>query len=291
MPVESPLQFIGPRPPKPEWLKVRAPGSENYVRLKGIMKELKLNTVCEDAHCPNIGECWHHGTATFMILGDVCTRSCAYCAVAHGKPSELDVAEPGRVAEAIARMRLQYAVITSVDRDDQADGGAGIFAETIRLTRERVYAANQLFATLDTTLRRLHVPGAEPIVLSDTVGFIRDLPHDLVAAFRATLAEAGDADLIVHVVDSAAADRDAQVEAVEGVLDEIGVSEVPRLKALNKIDAAGLAPGVERDAHGTIASVRLSALTGAGCADFLAALAERFPAGAVHADAAATAPS
>jgi len=160
-----------------------------------------------------------------------------------------------------------------------------------RLTRERVYAANQLFATLDTTLRRLHVPGAEPIVLSDTVGFIRDLPHDLVAAFRATLAEAGDADLIVHVVDSAAADRDAQVEAVEGVLDEIGVSEVPRLKALNKIDAAGLAPGVERDAHGTIASVRLSALTGAGCADFLAALAERFPAGAVHADAAATAPS
>ena len=138
MPIDAPLQFIGPREPKPEWLKVRAPGSENYLRLKGIMKELKLNTVCEDAHCPNIGECWHHGTATFMILGDVCTRACAYCAVAHGKPSELDRAEPGRVAEAIARMRLQYAVITSVDRDDQADGGAGIFAETIRLTRARV---------------------------------------------------------------------------------------------------------------------------------------------------------
>jgi GTP-binding protein HflX len=160
-----------------------------------------------------------------------------------------------------------------------------------RLTRERVYAANQLFATLDTTLRRLHAPGAEPIVLSDTVGFIRDLPHDLVAAFRATLAEAGDADLIVHVVDSAAADRDAQVEAVEGVLDEIGAADVPRVKALNKIDASGLAPGVERDAYGTIASVRLSALTGAGCADFVAALAERFPAGAEHAGAAAAAPS
>jgi lipoic acid synthetase len=136
--LQAPLQFIGPREPKPDWLKVRAPGSENYLRLKGIMKDLKLNTVCEDAHCPNIGECWHHGTATFMILGDVCTRACAYCAVAHGKPSELDLAEPGRVAEAIARMRLQYAVITSVDRDDQADGGASIFAETIRLTRARV---------------------------------------------------------------------------------------------------------------------------------------------------------
>jgi lipoyl synthase len=136
--VEAPLEFVRPREPKPEWLKVRAPGSENYLRLKGIMKDLKLNTVCEDAHCPNIGECWHHGTATFMILGDVCTRACAYCAVAHGRPAELDVAEPARVAEAVERMALQYAVITSVDRDDLDDGGAFIFAETIRLTRRRV---------------------------------------------------------------------------------------------------------------------------------------------------------
>ena len=88
MPVDVPVQFISPREPKPEWLKVRAPGSENFVRLKGIMQELKLNTVCEDAHCPNIGECWHHGTATFMILGDICTRACAYCAVAHGRPAD-----------------------------------------------------------------------------------------------------------------------------------------------------------------------------------------------------------
>ena len=138
MPVDAPLEFIKPREPKPEWLKVRAPGSENYIRLKGIMQELKLNTVCEDARCPNIGECWHHGTATFMILGDICTRACAYCAVAHGKPNELDLAEPLRVAEAIERMRLQYAVITSVDRDDLGDGGASIFAETIRQTRARV---------------------------------------------------------------------------------------------------------------------------------------------------------
>jgi lipoic acid synthetase len=138
MSVDAPVQFIGPREPKPEWLKVRAPGSENYVRLKGIMQDLRLNTVCEDARCPNIGECWHHGTATFMILGDVCTRACAYCAVAHGRPNELDLAEPARVAEAVARMGLQYAVVTSVDRDDLDDGGAGLFAETIRLTRARV---------------------------------------------------------------------------------------------------------------------------------------------------------
>src|SRR6478672_6194027 len=123
--VEAPLEFIKPassaeaaaarREPKPEWLKVRAPGSENYLRLRGIMRDLKLNTVCEDAHCPNIGECWHHGTATFMILGDICTRACAYCAVAHGKPKELDRDEPVRVAEAVEQMRLKYAVITSVD--------------------------------------------------------------------------------------------------------------------------------------------------------------------------------
>jgi len=102
------------------------------------MQELRLNTVCEEAHCPNIGECWNHGTATFMILGEVCTRACAYCAVTHGRPNELDLDEPARVAHAIATMKLQHAVITSVDRDDLADGGAAIFAETIRRTRALV---------------------------------------------------------------------------------------------------------------------------------------------------------
>jgi lipoic acid synthetase len=138
VPVESPLQFVKPRPPKPEWLKVRAPGSENYLRLKGVMRDLALNTVCEDARCPNIGECWNHGTATFMILGDICTRACAYCAVAHGRPAGLDLAEPSRVAEAVSRMKLQYAVITSVDRDDLPDGGAAVFADTIRQIRVQV---------------------------------------------------------------------------------------------------------------------------------------------------------
>ncbi len=136
--VEAPLHFVKPREPKPAWLKVRAPGSENYLRLRGIMRDLKLNTVCEDARCPNIGECWHHGTATFMILGDVCTRACTYCAVAHGKPATLDLDEPRRVGEAVETMALKYAVITSVDRDDQPDGGAGLFAETIREIKRRL---------------------------------------------------------------------------------------------------------------------------------------------------------
>lgn len=126
-----------PRAPKPEWLKVRAPGSENYLRLKQLMRGMKLNTVCEEAHCPNIGECWHHGTATFMILGDVCTRACGYCAIAHGKPPVYDLQEPARVADAVATLELKYVVITSVDRDDLADGGAFIFAESIRQIRAR----------------------------------------------------------------------------------------------------------------------------------------------------------
>ena len=123
---------------KPSWLKVKAPGGPNYLRLKHMMRELDLHSVCEEAHCPNVGECWEHGTATFMILGDVCTRNCAYCAVAHGRPPKYDIAEPSRVAQAIAEMNLQHAVITSVDRDDLPDFGAYIFAETIRQIHERV---------------------------------------------------------------------------------------------------------------------------------------------------------
>jgi lipoic acid synthetase len=123
---------------KPSWLKVRAPGGPNYVRLKQLMRGLELHTVCEEAHCPNVGECWEHGTATFMILGDVCTRNCAYCAVSHGRPPKFDAAEPERVAQAVAEMQLQHAVITSVDRDDLPDFGAWAFAETIRQIQQRV---------------------------------------------------------------------------------------------------------------------------------------------------------
>jgi lipoyl synthase len=134
----SVARSASPKLPKPDWLKVRAPGSPSYLRLKGLMRDLGLHTVCEEARCPNIGECWNHGTATFMILGDVCTRACSYCAVAHGRPDVVDRAEPGRVADAIATLGLNYVVITSVDRDDLADGGASIFAATIRETRARV---------------------------------------------------------------------------------------------------------------------------------------------------------
>ena len=131
-----------PRVPKPEWLKVRAPGSANYHRLKGLMRTLNLHTVCEEANCPNIGECWHHGTATFMILGDTCTRSCGYCNVMHGTPKAPDDHEPVHVASAIHAMGLAHVVITSVDRDDLADYGAGHFARTIAETRSRIPACS-----------------------------------------------------------------------------------------------------------------------------------------------------
>ncbi|HMC76788.1 MAG TPA: lipoyl synthase [Vicinamibacterales bacterium] len=127
-----------PRVPKPEWLKVRAPGSENYHRLKGLMRGLGLHTVCEEANCPNIGECWHHGTATFMILGSTCTRSCGYCNVTHGTPHAPDEQEPVKVASAIHALELSYVVVTSVDRDDLPDFGASHFARTILETRARI---------------------------------------------------------------------------------------------------------------------------------------------------------
>jgi lipoic acid synthetase len=133
---------VTPLTPKPEWLKVRAPGSASYLRLKGLMRDLRLHTVCEEAHCPNIGECWTHGTATFMILGDICTRACGYCAVGHGRPETVDAAEPARVADAVLKLDLAHVVVTSVDRDDLADGGASIFADTIREIRRRTPRAS-----------------------------------------------------------------------------------------------------------------------------------------------------
>lgn len=125
---------------RPEWLRVRLPGGENYNELKGIMRGLELHTVCEEARCPNIGECWNARTATFMILGDTCTRACGFCAVKTGRPGVLDLGEPVRVAEAVETMGLKHAVITSVNRDELEDGGASIFAGTIRQIRKRIPA-------------------------------------------------------------------------------------------------------------------------------------------------------
>ena len=122
----------------PEWLKVKMPNGENYEHLKKLVQTNQLNTVCEDAKCPNIGECWDNGTATFMILGDICTRACRYCSVKSGKPVGLDLEEPKRLAETVATLDLKYAVITSVNRDDLPDGGASIFASCITQIRKKV---------------------------------------------------------------------------------------------------------------------------------------------------------
>ena len=136
----GPLSGIAPHParrPRPDWLKVRVPSGPAWGRLRRLLREKNLHTVCEEARCPNVAECWGQGTATFMILGDICTRACRFCAVTTGRPVGLDREEPERVADAVELMDLRHAVITSVNRDDLADGGAGIFAETIRAVRRR----------------------------------------------------------------------------------------------------------------------------------------------------------
>ena len=122
---------------RPEWLKVRLPMGPQVEELRRLMRSKSLHTVCEEAHCPNMAECWGAGTATFMILGDTCTRSCGFCAVKSGKPNEIDLAEPAHVGEAVARMGVKHAVVTSVNRDELADGGARVFAETIREIRRQ----------------------------------------------------------------------------------------------------------------------------------------------------------
>ena len=122
---------------KPEWIRVKAPVGQKVTKLKAMLRENKLNTVCEEASCPNLSECFSHGTATFMIMGDVCTRRCPFCDVAHGRPEPLNEDEPEDLANAVARMQLKYVVITSVDRDDLRDGGAGHFRDCIKAVREK----------------------------------------------------------------------------------------------------------------------------------------------------------
>src|SRR5260370_20412087 len=138
--VQVVIIYIGPplRQTKPAMLKAKAPVGENYNTLKNLARGLGLHTVCESAQCPNIGECWDHHTATFMLLGDICTRRCGFCAVPKGRPEAIDWDEPRRVAEAVATLGLRHAVVTSVNRDDDNVGGAKIFAETIRQIREAV---------------------------------------------------------------------------------------------------------------------------------------------------------
>jgi len=163
---------------KPAWLKVSAPGGPNYIATRQLMRGLRLHTVCEEAHCPNIGECWEHRAATFMILGDVCTRNCAYCAVAHGTPAPLDLDEPVRLAEAVGRLELAHVVITSVDRDDLPNGGAELFAECIAAIRTRspetsVEILIPDFKGSETALRI--VLGAKPDILNHNLETIARL--------------------------------------------------------------------------------------------------------------------
>src|SRR5436190_6855301 len=167
LPVHQPN--AAPEGRKPAWLKVRAPGGPNYMRLRRLMRGLNLHSVCEEAHCPNIGECWEDATATFMILGDVCTRNCGYCAVAHGRPVWEDREEPERIGRAVADLALDYVVITSVNRDDLADGGAAHWAATIRAVRRR--APGCRVETLIPDFQGIHgaldvVIAAEPAVLN-----------------------------------------------------------------------------------------------------------------------------
>ena len=133
-----PIKIVPSEPlRKPDWIRVRAGGGERFTEIKRILRENNLHTVCEEASCPNIGECFGHGTATFMIMGDLCTRRCPFCDVAHGRPNPLDPDEPRHLGETIAKLRLKYVVITSVDRDDLRDGGAGHFVDCIRSVRAR----------------------------------------------------------------------------------------------------------------------------------------------------------
>jgi len=184
------------------------------------------------------------------------------------------LAHLGRVRETQRRARRRAAVPNVALVGYTNAGKSTLFN---RLTGAHAYSANQLFATLDTTLRRVRISDAGSIVISDTVGFIRELPHDLIAAFQATLKEAVDADLLLHVVDASHPNREEQIEAVDAVLAEIGAADIPRILIWNKCDLTGLAPGVERDEYGKIRAVRLSALDGAGVPLMRAALAERFP--------------
>jgi len=164
------------RPKRPPWLKARAPMGENYDELKQLMRGLGLHTVCEEARCPNIGECWNYRTATFLLLGDVCTRGCRYCAISKGKPGALDEHEPERVARAVQTLGLRHAVLTSVNRDDLPDGGAHIFAESIHKIREYLPGCNvevlipDFMGDQDALGQVLH---AQPDVLNHNIETVR----------------------------------------------------------------------------------------------------------------------
>lgn len=177
----------------PEWIKVRPPSGENYVHVKRTLRGMNLHTVCEEAHCPNVAECWGGGTATFMLMGDVCTRGCRFCAVTSGRPGALDPAEPIKISSAISQLRLKYAVITSVDRDDLPDGGAHHFAATIRTAKQQhpeglIEVLIPDFQGDEQAIRK--IVDAQPDVIAHNIETVRRLtPHvrDRRATYDQTL--------------------------------------------------------------------------------------------------------
>jgi lipoic acid synthetase len=192
--VTNPIPPQPPRPRHPDWIRVRAPIGEKYVHLKGLVRGLALHTVCEEALCPNIGECWGAGTATIMILGDTCTRACRFCAVKTGNPrGVVDTAEPERVAQAIAELELNYVVITSVDRDDLPDGGADIFGRTVEEIKARSPRTKVEVLTPDFRGKRPdieRVVRGKPDVFGQNVETVRRLTHvvrDRRAGYEQTL--------------------------------------------------------------------------------------------------------
>ncbi len=183
-----------PRPklPRPDWLRIRvAPGDERE-KVRALMSRLKLHTVCASAHCPNLCECFHHSTATYLIMGNCCTRNCKFCAVPHGKPEPLDPGEPERVAEASAELGLKFVVVTCVTRDDLPDGGAGHFAATIKALKNRIPGVKVEVLTSDLHACREHIKivlDAEPTVFNHNIETVERLSADIrsVATYRRTL--------------------------------------------------------------------------------------------------------
>ncbi len=162
----------------PPWFKVKAPGGPNFIQLRNLLRTSELHTVCEEAHCPNIGDCWERRSATFMILGDICTRACRYCAVTSGKPLGLDLEEPDRLARTVEQLGLRYVVITSVNRDDLPDGGAFVFAQCIRKIRERAPDCRVEVLIPDFDREGVHtVLKAEPEVLNHNIETVRRVFH------------------------------------------------------------------------------------------------------------------
>ena len=209
-----------PRTRKPDWLKVRAPGSPGYLRLKHLLRDLDLRTVCEEAACPNIGECWNHGTATFMILGDTCTRSCGYCNVTHGAPNAVDAGEPGRVGAAVAHLSLDHVVVTSVDRDDLPDGGASAFAATIRAIKNAAptSAVEVLIPDFTGRVRDVEtVLDAEPDILNHNI--------ETVARLYRTARPGGRYDRALDLLDHAQHYR-PRTPTKSGLM--VGLGEEPR---------------------------------------------------------------